>query len=388
MAVVVALCAIFVLHYLHETKGTSVELTVPVHPVTVGGILALQCQIQDMEESYTVKILRDVNERTEELTTDLTYGASLLGQRVFVTKRAMSGGILVYFMTIVDMAIQDRGEYSCIIFNISGRKYATIAEASTDVDVYYLPDSIYPQCQSTPAEIGNLHENVDIRLSCLSSSGQPTVALQWKTNTNLDIASRNLDRDDTISSEINLRTNKEHDGVVFICEMTSSGFPDLIRTCHIGPITIRRNVEKETPNILPPVVIATTSKPNTLISDDCTTECPENKYTILYLSVATIGAAMLCLVFLTTTVIWCYKYNKISSEAHNGQRNVTASDGSEPVYVSLQRRHENDRNSMFMTVEDPSNPGSKVLMPKEVFDEFYSSLSLKKNLSPKHNVQV
>ena len=36
-----------------------------------------------------------------------------------------------------------------------------------------------------------------------------------------------------------------------------------------------------------------------------------------------------------------------------------------------------------MTIEDPNNPGNKVIMPKEVFDELYRSLSLKKNREPK-----
>ena len=53
-------------------------------------------------------------------------------------------------------------------------------------------------------------------------------------------------------------------------------------------------------------------------------------------------------------------------------------DGTEPVYVSLQRRRNNDRNSMYMTLEDPNNPESKIVMPKEVFDEFYNTLTIKK----------
>ena len=136
----------------------------------------------------------------------------------------------------------------------------------------------------------------------------------------------------------------------------------------------------------------------TVISNDCSSECPkDNKYTILYLSVSTVGAAILCVVFLTTTIIWCYKYHNISSEiGETQQRNIVSCDGSEPVYVSLQKRQEPerrslymeperspiyrepDRSSTYMSVEDPNNPGSKVLMPKEVFEEFYNSLRVKK----------
>ena len=79
------------------------------------------------------------------------------------------------------------------------------------------------------------------------------------------------------------------------------------------------------------------------------------------------------------------------------------SDGSEPVYVAVQARpelaqppayfdrrplyKEPEGSSGYMSVEDPNNPGNKILMPKEVFEEFYNSLSLKKERSD-HNMSV
>ena len=126
-----------------------------------------------------------------------------------------------------------------------------------------------------------------------------------------------------------------------------------------------------------------------LISNDCDNECPSDEtFTILYLSVATIGATILYIVFLTTTIVWCCKYNRASEEIKRAQRNMTGGDGSEPVYVSLQSRPGNDPNSMLMSVDDPNNPGDKVTMPKEVFDEFYRSLTLKKRISCDDNVHV
>ena len=79
--------------------------------------------------------------------------------------------------------------------------------------------------------------------------------------------------------------------------------------------------------------------------------------------------------------MYCCKYFTISGEVVAAQGSFTSCDGSEPVYVSLQRRQLPERNSMYMSVEDPNNPGNKVLMPREVFDEFYKSLSLKKRES-------
>ena len=93
----------------------------------------------------------------------------------------------------------------------------------------------------------------------------------------------------------------------------------------------------------------------------------------------------------------CFKYQNVSSEVINSQRNITRSDGSEPVYVSVQGPLEPERSSLYsapkrgsvykepdtssttyMSVEDPNNPGNKVLMPKVVFEEFYNSLTLKR----------
>ena len=82
-----------------EAAQTRVELTSPVHPATVGCILALQCQVWNMEEEYTVNIFRVINGRTDQLTFKDKYTTdSSLGQRGFLAKRTFSGGSLVLFL--------------------------------------------------------------------------------------------------------------------------------------------------------------------------------------------------------------------------------------------------------------------------------------------------
>ena len=413
MATLGTLYALVVLYpfLFSKTMATTVEVTVPVHPVKVGGILPIQCQIWNMEDGYTVRMFRVINGQTDHLTTEMIYFPSPLEQRVFVTKRSMPGGILVYFMTIIDASYDDQGEYLCKVYRLSGGDYIKVTEGSTDVEIYFLPNSMYPHCQSEPAVTENMKENVQLKLKCISSNGAPTVELRWIDNSNQEISSRNNIKDGTVSSEITLTTSTYLHSTLFVCEMTSPGFQNFKRTCKIGPITIKRNAEN-TAMTQPIIPIATdqTAKDKIIISNECNTECSsDNKYMILYLSIATVVATMLCIVFLTTTIIWCYKYHNISSEiSDTPKRNITTCDGSEPVYVSLQRRpepviperrsiyKEPDRSSLYsaperkslykesdtssttyMSVEDPNNPGSKVLMPKEVFEEFYNSLRLK-----------
>ena len=176
--------------------------------------------------------------------------------------------------------------------------------------------------------------------------------------------------------------------------MTTTGFQDFKRTCNIGPITIKRNSNMENTAVIKSSIPITPTEPTqqkTLISECNLNEWrSDDKYTILYLSVATVGATMLTMVFLITTIVMCFKYQKATNVVSHAQRDITSCDGSEPVYVSLQRRiepavperrsvfKEPDRSSTYMSVEDPNNPGNKVLMPKEVFEEFYNSLTLKR----------
>ena len=404
MALLRMICALFVFLscLITETMPVRVEITVPVHPIVVDGILPIQCQITDIEDGNTVKMFRVINGQTEELTSDTRYVSYSLGQRFFVTKRTISGGILAYFMTIIDINVHDQGEYLCKVFTLSRGNYVTVAEGSIDVEIYSLPDRVYPLCESTPTVTDNMNENIELKLKCISAKGAPAVALRWIDNSNQEIYSQSITQDDTVCSEIYQRTSRSIDGTIFICEMTSSGFTDFKRTCRIGPITVRKHIVTKNTEIINPIVPTQATKQKTLISSDCSSECSvDNTYTIFYLSVATVGAAMLCVVFLITTIIMCCKYHNISSEARDAQRrNITSCDGSEPVYVSLQRRvepppperrsvyKEPDRSSVYMSVEDPNNPGSKVLMPKEVFEEFYNSLSLKKGNQNKSVVGV
>ena len=107
---------------------------------------------------------------------------------------------------------------------------------------------------------------------------------------------------------------------------------------------------------------------------------------MFYLIITTLGATILWIIFLTKTCMACHQYSSASTVMRNAHTDVYhGSDGSDPVYVSLQRRQGyernsmlSERNSMYMTLENPNNPGSKIMMPKEVFDDFYNTLTIRK----------
>ena len=255
MAAVVVLCMFLtVAPFLHKTASTTVEVTVPVYPVSVGGVLAIQCEIQDVQENHKMKMFRVINDQIEELTSDLRYMSDVLEQRYFVTKRTIPGRKMVYFMTIVDMSTLDAGEYLCRVYIASGRDFIKVAEGSTDVEIYFLPNNIYPQCQSAPAVTDDMDEDIQLKMTCISAEGAPAINLRWIDNLNQEISSRDKTVDDTVTSEINLRTSMLLDGTVFTCEMRSPGFPDIVRTCQVGPITITKSIRTEKTVISKPIV--------------------------------------------------------------------------------------------------------------------------------------
>ena len=172
-----------------------------------------------------------------------------------------------------------------------------------------------------------------------------------------------------------------HDGTTFRCEMTSEEFPDHVRSCEIGPISVKPKTSTVNGDFR-----LTTRTPKEVIhldslkpADECQNICPSSSVTIFYLTVSTTATCLLTIVFIITTCIMCFKHHSVSSNVRQGQRHVPTppSLSSDPVYVSLQRRNTNER--VYMTLEDPNNPEGKVLLPKEVFDEFYNrTLTLRK----------
>ena len=108
----IAIVALFSLSVIFQCAAeTRVKISTPVDTITNGGILAINCEISNMQDSYKVNIFRVRDDVTEEITTGSDYvSSSPLGQRVFLSQRTIDG-IAVYFLTIVDIEERDQGEY-------------------------------------------------------------------------------------------------------------------------------------------------------------------------------------------------------------------------------------------------------------------------------------
>ena len=140
----------------------------------------------------------------------------------------------------------------------------------------------------------------------------------------------------------NLTVDATHDGAVFVCKMSSPGFSDRVRSCTYGPLTVVTSGSdkslkfstQESINIKDP-----NQNEGSFKAEKCNTSCqPDDLFTILYWAIACVGTTILLFVFLTTTIIYCCKYQTNTGEIVATEKSLISCDGSEPVYVSLQRR--------------------------------------------------
>ena len=87
-------------------------MTVPVEPVTVGGVLAIKCEIRNMEKDHEIRIYRATKTHTEQLTSGLYIQmGSSLEQRIFLSKRNTPGGVNVSIVGVYSgFSVLDQGE--------------------------------------------------------------------------------------------------------------------------------------------------------------------------------------------------------------------------------------------------------------------------------------
>ena len=353
---------------------TTVQVTTPITPVIVGGILAVQCQVWNIQNGDTVTISRTSDEVSEQISSGDSIVKSSVKDRVYLSIRTFPDGSSVYFLTMLDVSLEDSGEYACSVIKFAGSLPTVLDHGSVDVEVYSFPDKSQPSCTGNPPNL-MLKEETTLELTCTAYKTAPVVELKWRSLSTYEyLQSSSLSETDTIVSRFYIRTSVDHHGAVFRCEMTSPGFPDRIRSCEIGPISVESSSKTVNHDLSP-----TTRTPHedilldaTNSIGDCQNICTTSSKTVFYLTVSTAAACLLTVVFFITTLVMCCKYDNVSSDVRQRQQYVPSPPSleSDPVYVSLQRRNTNER--VYMTLEDPNNPEGKVLLPKEVFDEFYN----------------
>ena len=379
VALIACLAAIMMLPSWCGTADIRVSISTPTDSVTEGGILVVQCQIWNIEPNFfEVNIFRVSNGLPVKITTEGEIVRSSERLNMFLSKRTFSDGSLIYFLTVVDVSSDDKGEYMCKVMDLS--KYTYVAEDSINVNIYSYPADMYPLCTSIPNEQITLRVHDTLTLKCTSEIVVPTIQMKWiNIKSSSDVFSQTITEENLQHAEASVPVDETLQGAVFTCEISSIGFPDWKRTCAVGPITVQsprlqgvsgfttsKTISKNTDDIK-----------NELLHSSCK-ECSTDDVLQFYLTIAIAFTGFLTIIFLTSTIILCYKYHHMSTVARRAPTRVlTPQQSIEPVYVSLQRRSVNaDRE--YMTLEDPNNPENKIILPKETFDDYCRTMTLKR----------
>ncbi|XP_072030245.1 uncharacterized protein [Amphiura filiformis] len=369
---------------LIDAAQTRVSISSPTSHVTVGGILTIQCQVWDIQDAFNIHMYRVSNERTEQIINGEEIVRSTERLNMFLATRTFSDGSAVYFVTITDVTKNEQGEYLCKFFDIT--KFAVTAEDSINVEIYSLPSNGYPICSSVPNQPVALNIGDRLMLKCTSEKGVPGIQIKWLNAKSAEyLTSTETIQDHLVYSEVFTDINESLQGALFNCEITSEGFPDWKRSCTIGPIRIIYNnahadVMNPKTGVSNKGIDESRHTGNPRLSGKCGECSSSNDILEFYLTVATVGTGLLSIVFIVTTIMMCHKYHTISEQTRiQPSRVLTTQQSVEPVYVSLQRRPQSTYSEReYMTLEDPNNPENKIILPKETFDDYCRTMSLKR----------
>ncbi|XP_022083516.1 uncharacterized protein LOC110975374 [Acanthaster planci] len=205
-----------------------------------GDNITLRCEVRGLAQGDSIVWQYDL----QDLTTN---------GRIEVTPQALPSRVDhslddALVLTISHVSVRDDGTYVCLVRRPSFENPVGLIDADQlTLKVYSFPDDRNPACAPNGPLTVSIGEKTT--LTCSTIRGQPTVnltissmgsapsSLVWSRNGN----------GDRISQSANWTANVSQDELVFICEITSSRYPDERRNCTMGPIRVEQSPNPTTP---------------------------------------------------------------------------------------------------------------------------------------------
>ena len=384
------ICTIILLYYNGRVNAeTSLAIKVPVNPVAEGEILSLYCEVRGLQDGQSVEIWRRVPNNGVPGMKKLSVDESILGgvdDRFFLAYRRMPDGVSIYFLSITSVRREDTGEYYCKIDDIFNSE---LPIASVNLAVHFFP-SADPICTQdgplSPSSLSSDDSDYGM-LACSSDVGNPPVQIQWhvygEKSNDVEINANvvRVGRDGFLiqsSIRINERTSMAFQSKILTCSVTSTGYPGLVRTCNLGPLSFGHNtltdiITSDKHQVISgKITIKPTTEESKVITDYslktkkdtnlvqfCRHRCSSfrnSKYPVWVITTAVAG--ILALVALLITLALYVRYVRrvdADAEEHRGRHHAA-----ETVYTELdiQRNNVDQQQSsayMSMTMAKKSN---------------------------------
>lgn len=348
----------------HKADAARVEVNGVVNPVKTDGLLSISCQIWDLNKDDQVTFFRQIKDRTQTLSVNQDI-LSDVDDNVFLATRTMADGSVVFFLTIMHVALLDAGEYWCKVSTVM----EILAIDSVHVDVLYFPDDTSPRC--SPNILPVVHEGVRLRLNCTSDAGNPDVKMQWRFSDNL-LNSSPVSNNGVLYSELHITASwRRHNNKIFICSISHPAFPDKLQTCHLGPLRVIPNggnaIPDDEPETGDSIIPATISAPFTMSSatdpssrdnentrrEQCAEVCSQSSSTFSFqwkiatlIAVATAVVFMVCGCLLFVTLKTVDRPDDAIVMHHHGGEGVAVR---EQLYTELSNKF--DESKVYIALE-------------------------------------
>ena len=368
------------------TSETKVVASAPVQPVKEGAILSVHCQISNLAANNYVTISRQLD--GEISPQIITWGETVLGDigdNVFLAIRQLNDGSIIYFLSIVGVTIRDQGKYICKV--MPSTQDFVVARDLTFIKIQYFPRDPNPLC--TPKTQGlTVYSGTPITLNCTSQTAFPEVVLTWSRGADRVPESnvRSMKHNGVSYTELRFRASVSDNEAVFLCQLTSPAFPNKVKSCHVGPITVKPNPndnfvpsntdeagDRFLPTVRLPPLFYPTNDPTSidLYTDsnivrevaDCKEVCSSFSSPKFFWIAATVVACALAFIFfiMGASLLWKYR------QAHTQQQTYYATNAKpfpahprEYIYTELDSKRgipntENIGSCVYMSLERREN---------------------------------
>ena len=362
----VLLQSLLILGYiLTLVNGASVKAVAPLNPVREGDILSLRCQVWNLGNNQAVKISRHstTNSQVFSYNKGLITG---MDERVFLAIRQLRDGSVVYFLSIIDVQVEDEGQFSCKIMDM--KDDVVVSKSSIEIKTMFFPAENFPTCW--PTGTLTVHDGLPHTFNCSSDKAHPPVAIEWhRAGEDQDLDYTRDEKGSSVSSLLTIKPTMRDADAMYFCKISSKQFPDKVSTCHVGPL----KVVPSSPNMRPLPIYVDTRPPEPEVvtskvkyeldfpvGDRCKEICERSNLQSIHFWVVCTGvAAVLAIVFFIIGVFLLVKYKNTYTKPK--VQYVSHHQGRDDVYTELEMRQ--DANKVYMAITKP--PEEMVYCPKE-----------------------
>ncbi len=322
---------------VYTNATTTIIASAPVHPVQVGGIFSLRCEVIKMKGNQELTIFHTSKDGSNKRLSVNDEVLDDAGDRVYLAVRQMNDGKTVYLLSIMTVSREDEGVYICKLFDMDVLNW--VSEDSFSLQVMYVPGDSDPTCGIV--ESTTVMEGTEIDLDCSSERAFPEISLQWsRTGGRLVPKTTTSVEGNRVFSSFTFVPTMADQNVVFLCGIKSVAFPAYDQTCHVGPFKVYRNpnIPRDNQNndhdnkgvIYPPSVDNSNhnskdedrnrldihsdngESPLSDLNTKCLNSCIENRYSVLYWIIATIVACVLATFFFIMGLVLVLKYRRLT----------------------------------------------------------------------------